>query len=100
MFPLPDTVSQNSLRNMSSLFVGRLLTAVILFRLDNDFIVFRGNEHESSGQLLKGTLVLCLPAALKVEDIHLRLTGILQLGYVCKVAVFATKLLSCADNNL
>ncbi|KAK1759491.1 hypothetical protein QBC47DRAFT_437311 [Echria macrotheca] len=50
-------------------------------RLENDFIVFRGNEHESSGQLLKGTVVLCLPTALKVEDVHLRLTGNLHFGW-------------------
>ncbi|KAK2074652.1 hypothetical protein P8C59_008843 [Phyllachora maydis] len=47
-------------------------------RLENDFLVFRGNENESSGQLLKGTVVLCLPSPLKVEDVHLRLTGILH----------------------
>ncbi|KAI1770334.1 hypothetical protein F4818DRAFT_450424 [Hypoxylon cercidicola] len=44
-------------------------------RLENDFIVFRGNEHEASGQLLKGVLVLCLREHLKVEDVHLRLMG-------------------------
>jgi hypothetical protein len=44
-------------------------------RLENDFIVFRGNEHEASGQLLKGTLVLCLASSLKLEDIHLKLIG-------------------------
>ena len=47
-------------------------------RLENDFIVFRGHEHESAAQLLKGTVVLCLPTALKVEDIHLKLTGTLH----------------------
>ncbi|KAK4128494.1 hypothetical protein N657DRAFT_652161 [Parathielavia appendiculata] len=44
-------------------------------RLENDFVVFRGNEHEASGQLLKGTLVLCLASSLKLEDIHLKLIG-------------------------
>ncbi|KAI0477416.1 arrestin [Xylariaceae sp. FL0804] len=44
-------------------------------RLDSDFIVFRGGDHEASGQLLKGVLVLCLREHLKVEDVHLRLTG-------------------------
>jgi arrestin-related trafficking adapter 4/5/7 len=52
----------------------------LTYRLENDFIVFRGNDHESSGQLLKGTVVLCLPAPLKIEDIHLRLTGTLHFG--------------------
>jgi len=50
-------------------------------RLENDFIVFRGSQHESAGQLLKGTLVLCLAHPLKIEDIHLRLTGTLSLGW-------------------
>ncbi|KAJ4293733.1 hypothetical protein N0V88_005241 [Collariella sp. IMI 366227] len=44
-------------------------------RLENDFIVFRGNDHEATGQLLKGTVVLCLSSPLKVEDIHLKLIG-------------------------
>lgn len=44
-------------------------------RLENDFIVFRGNDHEASGQLLKGTLVLCLSSPLRIEDIHLKLIG-------------------------
>ncbi|KAK3292788.1 uncharacterized protein B0H64DRAFT_238763 [Chaetomium fimeti] len=44
-------------------------------RLDNDFIVFRGDDHEASGQLLKGTVVLCLSSPLRLEDIHLKLIG-------------------------
>ncbi|KAK3303512.1 uncharacterized protein B0T15DRAFT_277481 [Chaetomium strumarium] len=44
-------------------------------RLDNNIIVFRGNDHEAAGQLLKGTVVLCLCAPLKLENIHLKLTG-------------------------
>ncbi|KAK0617199.1 hypothetical protein B0T14DRAFT_434322 [Immersiella caudata] len=50
-------------------------------RLENDFIVFRGNDHEASGQPLKGTVVLCLPTPLKIEDVHLRLTGTLHYGW-------------------
>lgn len=50
-------------------------------RLETDFIVFRGNEHESSGQLLKGVVVLCLSSPLRMEDIRLRLTGTLRLKY-------------------
>ncbi|KXH59399.1 arrestin [Colletotrichum salicis] len=45
------------------------------YLLDNDFIVFRGGEDESAGQVLKGVVVLCLPTPLKIEDVHLRLTG-------------------------
>ncbi|GAP91271.1 putative carbon catabolite repression protein [Rosellinia necatrix] len=51
-------------------------------RLDSDFIVFRGNEHEASGQLLKGVVVLCLKEHLKVEDIHLRLTGHCRIAWL------------------
>lgn len=51
------------------------LTKLTALRLDNDFIVLRGNDHEASGQLLKGTVVLCLPTSLRVEDVHLRLIG-------------------------
>lgn len=61
--------------------MGRNSFTLFEIRLENDFIVFRGNEHESSGQLLKGTVVLCLPAPLKIEDVHLRLIGTLQLAW-------------------
>ncbi|KAK4190926.1 hypothetical protein QBC35DRAFT_376850 [Podospora australis] len=50
-------------------------------RLENDFIVFRGNEHEASGQLLKGTVVLCLSSPLSIQNVHLKLTGTLHYGY-------------------
>ncbi|KAI1196976.1 arrestin [Nemania serpens] len=51
-------------------------------RLDNDFIVFRGNEYEASGQLLKGVVVLCLKDHLKVEDVHLRLIGHCRIAWL------------------
>ncbi|KAF3761501.1 hypothetical protein M406DRAFT_342285 [Cryphonectria parasitica EP155] len=60
---------------------GRNAYTLFDIRLDNDFIVFRGNDHESSGQLLKGTLVLCLPAPLRIEDVHLRLLGTERLNW-------------------
>lgn len=63
--------SFNPLANVT----GRNAFTLFEIRLDSDFIVFRGNDHESSGQLLKGTLVLCLPTPLRVEDVHLRLIG-------------------------
>lgn len=59
---------------------GRSSVTLFDIRLENDFIVFRGNEHESSGQLLKGVIVLCLSAPLRMEDIRLRLTGTLRLN--------------------
>ncbi|KAI1310659.1 arrestin [Xylaria venustula] len=51
-------------------------------RLDDDFIVFRGSEHEASGQLLKGVVVLCLKEPLKVEDVHLRLAGHCRIAWL------------------
>lgn len=50
--------------------------------LDNDFIVFRGNDHEAAGQLLKGEVVLCLKEALRVEDVHLRLQGNCRIAWI------------------
>lgn len=58
-------------------------TSATLFeiRLDNEIIVLRGGDSEASSQLLKGVVVLCLPAALKVEDVHLRMIGQLKVGW-------------------
>lgn len=67
--------------NPFSSVTGRNAVTLFEIRLDSDFVVFRGNEHESSGQLLKGTVVLCLPSPLRVEDIHLRLTGTLRMSW-------------------
>jgi hypothetical protein len=56
--------------------------SVLIFKsLDSDVIILRGVESEAASQLLKGVVVLCLPAALKVEDVHLRMTGHLKLGF-------------------
>ncbi|QSZ36274.1 hypothetical protein DSL72_007400 [Monilinia vaccinii-corymbosi] len=51
------------------------------YSLDEDIIILRGGENEASSQLLKGTVVLCLPSSLKVEDVHLRMTGQLKVGW-------------------
>ncbi|OAR02837.1 hypothetical protein LLEC1_06195 [Akanthomyces lecanii] len=61
--------------NPFSSVTGRNSYSLFDIRLDQDFIVFRGNDHESAGQLLKGVVVLCLSQPLRMEDIHLRLTG-------------------------
>ncbi|TVY83199.1 putative HECT-type ubiquitin ligase-interacting protein creD [Lachnellula suecica] len=50
-------------------------------RLENEVIVLRGGENEASSQILKGVVVLCLPSALKVEDVHLRMIGSLKVGW-------------------
>ncbi|KAK5995130.1 putative HECT-type ubiquitin ligase-interacting protein creD [Cladobotryum mycophilum] len=60
---------------------GRHSYSLFDIRLDDDFIVFRGGEQESSGQLLKGVVVLCLSTPLRIEDVHLRLVGTLRLHW-------------------
>ncbi|KFA64107.1 hypothetical protein S40285_07987 [Stachybotrys chlorohalonatus IBT 40285] len=64
--------------NPFSNVTGRNACTLFDIRLENDFIVFRGNENESAAQLLKGVVVLCLPSALRIEDVHLRLIGTLR----------------------
>lgn len=66
---------------LKALKSGRSAVTLFEIRLENDFIVFRGSEHESAGQLLKGTVVLCLSNALKLDEVHLRLTGTLRLSF-------------------
>ncbi|KAI0514954.1 arrestin [Xylaria bambusicola] len=61
---------------------GNRSCSLFQIRLDNDFVVFRGSEHEASGQLLKGVVVLCLRESLKVEDVHLRLTGHCRIAWL------------------
>src|ERR1700761_7490607 len=56
-----------------------LLTA---FRLNEDYIVFRGGEHEAASAHLKGTLVLCLSEPLAIKHIRLELTGMSRVWYV------------------
>lgn len=51
-------------------------------RLNDDYIVFRGSEHEAAGALLKGTLVLCLSEPLAIKHIRLELTGMSRVWYV------------------
>ncbi|KAJ5051878.1 uncharacterized protein L3040_001641 [Drepanopeziza brunnea f. sp. 'multigermtubi'] len=50
-------------------------------RLENEFIVLRGGVDDAASQLLKGTVILCLPQAQNVQDVHLRMTGDLKLGW-------------------
>ncbi|EPS33965.1 putative HECT-type ubiquitin ligase-interacting protein creD [Penicillium oxalicum] len=44
-------------------------------RLKDEYIVFRGGEHEAASAHLKGTLVLCLSEPLTIKHIRLHLTG-------------------------
>ncbi|OLN85306.1 putative HECT-type ubiquitin ligase-interacting protein creD [Colletotrichum chlorophyti] len=73
--------------NPFSNVTGKHAASLFEIRLDNDFIVFRGGEDESAGQILKGVVVLCLPTPLKIEDVHLRLTGTLRLSWDYSKAV-------------
>jgi hypothetical protein len=66
--------------NPFSAVTGRGAASLFDIRLENDFIVFRGSEHESAGQQIKGVVVLCLPSQLKMEDVRLRLTGTLRMN--------------------
>jgi hypothetical protein len=38
-------------------------------------LVFWGNQYESSDQLIRGIVVLCLQSPLKIEEIRIRLDG-------------------------
>ncbi|KAK4166501.1 hypothetical protein QBC43DRAFT_206163 [Cladorrhinum sp. PSN259] len=60
---------------------GKHACTLFEIRLENDFIVFRGNGQEASAQVLKGTVVLCLTAPLRIENVHLKLTGTIHYGY-------------------
>jgi hypothetical protein len=56
-------------------------SVLMLFcRLESDVVVLRGPEAEASSQLLRGVVVLCLPSSLRVDDVHLRLTGQAKIG--------------------
>ncbi|KAJ6028569.1 HECT-type ubiquitin ligase-interacting protein creD [Penicillium herquei] len=44
-------------------------------RLNDDYVVFRGGEHEAASVNLQGTLVLCLSEPLAIKHIRLELTG-------------------------
>lgn len=50
-------------------------------RLDNDFIIFRGNEDESASAQLAGSVVLCLTEPLNVSHVQLTLSGIVHMSY-------------------
>lgn len=51
-------------------------------RLDTDVVVLRGSGREAASQLLKGVVALSLPAPMKVEDVHLRMTGLAKIACV------------------
>ncbi|KAJ6151891.1 Arrestin-like N-terminal [Penicillium chrysogenum] len=44
-------------------------------RLNDEYIVFRGGEHEAASAHLRGTLILCLSEPLTIKHLRLQLTG-------------------------
>ena len=50
--------------------------------MNDEYIVFRGGEHEAASAHLKGTLVLCLSEPLTIKHIRLQLTGMSRVWYV------------------
>jgi arrestin-related trafficking adapter 4/5/7 len=49
-------------------------------RLDDDYIVFRGNEEEAASAHLRGKLILCLAEPLTIKYIRLTLTGLSKIA--------------------
>lgn len=49
-------------------------------RLDNDYIVFRGNEDESASAQLAGSVVLCVTEPLTISHVQLTLSGIVHMS--------------------
>ncbi|KAM0354775.1 hypothetical protein ACHAPU_000594 [Fusarium lateritium] len=75
---MPDTTpTSGSFNGMSS-----STCSLFDIRLERDFVVFWGSQYESSDQLLKGVVVLCLRSPLKIEDIRLRLDGTVRHGWL------------------
>ena len=53
----------------------------LFYRLDDDYIVFRGSEEEAASAHLKGTVVLCLSEPLAIKHVKLNLTGMSRVWY-------------------
>ncbi|CAG7920099.1 unnamed protein product [Penicillium olsonii] len=51
-------------------------------RLNDEYIVFRGGEHEAASAHLRGTLILCLSEPLTIKHLRLQLTGMSRVWYV------------------
>lgn len=63
------------------------LTHGSLKRLNQDPIVFHGSEQESTSQVLRGVVVLCLPGALEMKGLRLYLEGTQKLRLVLRIAL-------------
>lgn len=69
-------------------------------RLDNDYIVFRGNEDEAASAQLAGSLVLCLTEPLAVSHVQLTLSGILHMSYAFYTLPVVKHSTDCPDGKL
>lgn len=49
-------------------------------RLDNDYIVLRGNEDEAASAQLAGSVVLCVTEPLNISHVQLTLSGIIHMS--------------------
>ncbi|KAL1990050.1 hypothetical protein VTN49DRAFT_6631 [Thermomyces lanuginosus] len=66
-------------------------------RLDDRYVVFRGNEHEAASALLRGTVVLCLVEPLTIKHIRLRLTGMSRICWHLPAAAAGTARKPCKE---
>lgn len=49
-------------------------------RLNNDYVVFRGNEDEAASAELSGSVVLCVTDPMNITSIALTLSGIVHMS--------------------
>lgn len=54
-----------------------------LHSLDDNYIVFRGQEQEASSAHLRGKLILCIGEPITMKHVKLTLTGMSRLSYAC-----------------
>ncbi|KAF5234641.1 hypothetical protein FANTH_11993 [Fusarium anthophilum] len=71
------STNQHNNQPLAAAFSGVASTPYSLFeiRLEREFVVFWGSRYESTDQLLKGVVVLCLQSPLKLDEVRLRLDG-------------------------
>ena len=50
-------------------------------RLDNDYIIFRGGEHEAASARIAGSVVLCLTEPLTIKHIRLTFMGVTRMSW-------------------
>ncbi|KLO94832.1 Uncharacterized protein LW93_3517 [Fusarium fujikuroi] len=72
-----SSTNQHNNQPLAAAFSGVASTPYSLFeiRLEREFVVFWGSRYESTDQLLKGVVVLCLQSPLKLDEVRLRLDG-------------------------